>query len=122
MRILKNFDSAKKALNGVVVFEGDWGGQVYLSCPMKYVKCSENVLKKLLRDIDASEWDCNKGIGTNLTYYKAKPGDGICGGMFGGVVEDELWIHPDIAEDKKELIKKVINGELTTINQKRGKK
>jgi hypothetical protein len=112
----ESFEEAKKASNGGVVLEGDWGGQIYLTCPLKYVKCDEQTLKKLLREIDNFEWDCNEGDGTHMTYIRANAGDGVGGGMGGGVVEDGLWIHPDIADDKKELIKKVINGELTSIN------
>ena len=112
----ESYDEAKKAPDGTVVLEGDyWGGQVYLTCPMKYVQCSEKTLRNLLREIDSFEWDCNGEEGFAITYLKSKPGDYIDGGMGGGAVEDGLWIHEDIADDKKELIRKVINGELASI-------
>lgn len=116
LTVFESFDEAKKASNGGVVLEGDWGGQIYLTCPLKYVKCDEQTLKKLLREIDTFEWDCNEGDGTHMTYVRVNPGDNVGGGMGGGAVENGLWIHPDIADDKKELIRKVINGELTSIN------
>ncbi len=112
----RSFDEAKKASDGVVFLEGDWGGQVYLTCPTKYVQCDEETLKNLLREINYIEWGCNEGDGAKIDYRRANPGDNVGGGMGGGVVDDGLWIHPDIADDKKELIRKVINGELTSIN------
>lgn len=111
-----SFDEAKKASDGTVVLTGDHGGQIYLTCPAKYIKCGEETLKNLLKEIDDIEWGCDEFGSAEIDYRRAKPCDGICGGMGGGVVEDGLWIHPDIADGKKELIRKVINGELKTIS------
>ncbi|WP_307215224.1 hypothetical protein [Paenibacillus tundrae] len=77
-------DSFKKALDtpdAYVIMEGDDGGQIYLSCPMKLVKCSEETLHILLKDLDTIAWDCNEGEGQGLFYEKLFPGDGISGGM-----------------------------------------
>ena len=116
LTFFESLDEAKKTSNGVAVLAGDNGGQIYLTCPVKYVKCTEDVLKKLLSEIDDIEWGCNEGWGAKVDYRRANAGDGIIGGIGGGVVEDGLWIHPDIVNDKKELIKKVIDGELTSIS------
>jgi len=113
MRPLNNFNEAKNDSKGVVILGDDRGGQVYLTCPMNYVKCDEESLKKLLREIDDIEWDCwecNEGKDTYIAYLKGNPGDWI-GGDTGGRVEDRLWINPDIQSRTKKLIKKVINGK-----------
>ena len=104
------FEEAKRDSKGVAVLGGDWGGQVYLTCPMKYIKCDEESLEKLLCQIDDIEWDCNEGEGTYITYLRGDRGDWIGGGMGGGFVENGLWINPDIQSRTKKLIKKVING------------
>ena len=41
---LANFAEAKNTDAAVVIMEGDWGGQIYLTCPMKLVKCDEKTL------------------------------------------------------------------------------
>ena len=116
MTNFKSFNEAKQVSNGMAVLVGDFGGQIYLTCPMKHIKCDEKTLEKLLREIDSFEWDCNEGDGICVTYMRGNPKDYVSGGMGGGLVEDGLWIHPDIADNKKELIRKVINGELASIN------
>jgi hypothetical protein len=113
--ILSSFKEAKEASDGAVVLEGDGGGQIYLTCPMRHVKCSEETLNKLLHEIDKLEWYCNEGWGVRTYYRRAESGDGVWGGMGGGIVEDELWIHPDICSVKTERIRNVINGESTSI-------
>lgn len=118
MRILKNFARAAKSSRGVVIFMGDWGGQIYLTCPMKNIKCDELTLINLLQDIDSIEWGCNEGDGAFIICVSANPGEVVDGGMGGGIIEDGLWIHPDIADCVKEQIKKVICGELASIPKK----
>lgn len=94
-------DSFKKAADtpdAYVIMEGDDGGQIYLSCPMKLVNCSEETLHTLLKDLDTIAWDCNEGEGRGLFYEKLFPGDGISGGMGGGDVEEGLWIHEEFID------------------------
>ena len=114
---IESFEDAKKASDGVAVLEGDYGSQIYLICPMKYVKCSKETLNDLLCIIDALEWISNDGDGTSLEYRRAKTGDEfISGAGSKGIIEDGLWIHGEISSAKTELIRKVINGELDSIN------
>ena len=37
-----DLETAKSDPNTYVVMEGDWGGQIYLTCPVKYVICEED--------------------------------------------------------------------------------
>jgi hypothetical protein len=48
---IKSFSEAKKIPNAYVVFEGDYGGQIYLTCPMSKINCNEKILKQLFSDI-----------------------------------------------------------------------
>ncbi|CAF0940381.1 unnamed protein product, partial [Didymodactylos carnosus] len=70
---IKNFNDAKTTENCVLIFEGDYGGQIYLTCPMKYVQCNEQILKQLLNDIDKLQWDDEQGC--RMYYEIHKIGD-----------------------------------------------
>ncbi|CAF0904180.1 unnamed protein product, partial [Didymodactylos carnosus] len=106
---IKNFNDAKTTENCVLIFEGDYGGQIYLTCPMKYVQCNEQILKQLLNDIDKLQWDDEEGC--RMYYEIHKIGDDIIGGMSGGHVNDHLWIHDEINTEIKQQIQDVIDGK-----------
>lgn len=53
---LKSLTEAQAAPDGVVILEGDDGGQVYLTVPARLVRCSEQTLATLLADLDARAW------------------------------------------------------------------
>lgn len=108
----KSLEAAKKVPDACVVMEGDWGGQIYLTCPARLVMCDEETLKKLLAKIDGAEWGCNEGDGSSLYFERVKKG-GVTGGMGGGEVRDGLWIHGGIHPELAHLIKQVISGEVT---------
>jgi hypothetical protein len=85
---------AKQAPDGIVVLEGDDGGQIYVVARAAMVRCSEETLLQLLRDIDAREWPGNPSDMAHLCY-EAKPlGAPIAGGMGGGQVAESPWVHP----------------------------
>lgn len=90
---IKSFEQAKTIKNACVIFEGDYGGQIYLTCPMKYVQCSESTLHKLWKSIDKIEWDSNDIYQQGIFYEVISVGQGVAGGMGGGRVVDGLWIH-----------------------------
>lgn len=115
-----SLEEAKKASDGYVVMEGDWGGQIYLTCPTGLVKCGEEALRKLLSKIDQGEWGCNEGGGASMSFGRAKPGDGVSGGMGGGAVTDGLWIHGGISPKLAGLIRRVISGESDLNGKKSG--
>ena len=107
-----SLEEAREASDGVVIMEGDYGGQIYLTCPVRLVKCTEETLKRLLSKIDKGEWDCNEGGGASMSFGRAKPGDGVSGGMGGGEVQEGLWMHGGIHPNLAKLIRQVISGEL----------
>jgi hypothetical protein len=83
---LKTLDDARKVAETAAVMEGDSGGEIYLTCPIRLVACSESALTQLLDDIDSIEWNDPSSIGL---YYDVLPvGSGVGGGMGGGVVID----------------------------------
>jgi hypothetical protein len=80
--------------DSVVVMEGDYGGQIYLVCPARLVKCDEPALERLLVDLDEHAWKDSEGA--RLFYERRPVGAGVGGGMGGGIVVDGVWLHDDL--------------------------
>jgi 3-methyladenine DNA glycosylase AlkD len=107
---LPDYANAKEAEHGCVIIEGDYGGQIYLTCPMKYVKCSHDELVTLAHDLDRLYWDDDNGC--NVYYEEYESPHGISGSMGGGNLIDGLWLHPDFdGIQVKNRVLAVINGE-----------
>jgi hypothetical protein len=92
---LRSVDEAKAASDGVVVLEGDWGGQIYAVFPASLMRCGEDVLQQLLKDLDAIAWPCNEGEGAGVFYERLPSGAVVSGGMGGGIVVDGVWVHKE---------------------------
>lgn len=93
---IPDYNTAKNTKNGYVIFEGDDGGQIYLTCPMKYVNCNHNILLRLLNDIDKMFW--NDESACRVFYEAFAVNSGVWGGMGGGVAIDGLWTHDSLQE------------------------
>jgi|TARA_Y100000310_G_C20261811_1_gene613974 hypothetical protein len=113
---IKDFEEAKKYDDSYMVMEGDWGGQIYLSIPVKKIKCNYNTLKNLLNEIDKKEWECNEGDGSGIYFERKNAGEGITGGIGGGVASENLWVHEDLDEVKNKIFA-VLNGKSKSINE-----
>jgi len=90
------FDSLSEAQSdprGTVVLEGDDGGQIYVVARASKVTCSEETLLQLLRDIDAREWPSNSPDMAHLCFEAKEIGEGVAGGMGGGLVQEHPWVH-----------------------------
>jgi len=113
---LKSFEEAKQYDDAYVIMEGDWGGQIYLSIPAKQIMCSYETLKSLLSEIDKHEWKHNDGEGIGIYFERKKAGEGISGGMGGGLALEGLWVHDDIKGIEKKILD-VLNGNKKSINE-----
>jgi hypothetical protein len=104
------FVAAREHPGGVVIFEGDYGGTIYLTIPVREVACSETALKQLLFDIDTMCWSDSHGA--RVVYEVIPVGADVAGGMGGGQVIDGLWLHPRLeALGIREGIQQVLNGK-----------
>jgi hypothetical protein len=84
-------DHAQKTPDGIVILEGDDGGQIYVVVPAAIVRCSEATLHVLLEDLDALEW---RDMSAARVYYERRPmGSSVAGGMGGAVVVSGVWVH-----------------------------
>ena len=112
---IKTFNEAKEIPNAYVIFEGDYGGQIYLTCPVSIIKCNEKKLKQLLVDIDTWCWAYEDSTG--LFYEPHKENEGIAGGMGGGMTLSNIWFHPELIElGLDSQIKQVLGGKRDRIN------
>jgi len=109
---IDNYVDAKSDELAYLVMHGDDGGQIYLTSPMRFVSCNEESLKKLLAEIDSLRWNDPR---TAMLYYeRSKPGNGVPGGMGGGIMLDRPWVHDDL-KNKYELIVDYLAGKVKTI-------
>jgi len=105
-----------------LVFEGDYGGQIYLTIPVSMIaSLSEDYLITILIKLDNFCWSCNKGEGgsAHLRDVEAQRQEwiknpelrgelteeeyayGVIGGMGGGMmIDDQLWLHEDLEIQK----------------------
>ena len=77
--------------DGIVVLEGDDGGQIYVVARAATVHCPEHTLLQLLQDLDALEWN---DLSMARVHFERSPvGSGVAGGMGGAVSPTGLWVH-----------------------------
>jgi hypothetical protein len=92
---LRSLDEAKAIPEGVVILQGDDGGQIYVVCPATSVVCSPETLERLLQDLDEIAWPDNPPDMRHVFYERLPPGAGVAGGKGGGHVDRVPWIHGD---------------------------
>ncbi len=60
-------------------------------------------------------WPGNDG-GTGLYFERKKIGDGIMGGMGGGIASDSLWVHDKFSKIKNKILD-VLSNKKKSINE-----
>jgi TPR repeat protein len=95
---LRTFAEAVAAPDGVIIAEGDYGGQIYFTCPARLVRCSEAELLQLLEEVDATQWDSVLEGGARIYYERLPVGAGVAGGMGGGEIVEGVWMHEDLID------------------------
>ena len=51
-----SLDEARRHADAAMVMEADSGGQILVTCPVRYVAASEDVLNQLLCDLENITW------------------------------------------------------------------
>ncbi|MFN8524276.1 MAG: hypothetical protein U0821_14345 [Chloroflexota bacterium] len=113
-RAFPSLTEARDSAEAVVVFEGDYGGQIYVVAPVAYVHCDEVALSRLLADIDALKW--NDSDGARVFFERRAVGEGGAGGMGGGVVVPGVWVHSELRPLRGAIVARLA-GEAGTIRQ-----
>jgi hypothetical protein len=112
-RAFVSLAEAKSCDDGVAVFEGDYGGQVYLVVRASYIRCSELALQHLLADLDERSWRDASGA---RVYYEEQPiGAGISGGMGGARVNSDVWVHKEL-RGFEPAIRRILTGQQIRLN------
>jgi len=114
---LGSLAEARDVPDGVVVLEGDYGGQIYVVAPALRVECSEGALLLLLRDLDEIAWPGIDADASDLRFERLPAGSSVPGGMGGGRAEDDVWIHPDLARHA-DAIRDVLAGRREVIRDR----
>ncbi|MBI3549770.1 MAG: hypothetical protein HY078_12085 [Elusimicrobia bacterium] len=105
---VETLEQAKAHPDGIVVFEGDGGGQIYAVAQVGCVNCSGSALQALLIDIDAHGW--NDPTSARISFERGAVGETVSGGMGGGLVAKGIWVHPEL-ESLKAAITEVVIGK-----------
>lgn len=105
-RAYSSLEEARGDPDAAVVMEGDYGGSIYLTCPVRHVGCDAAALASVLRALDKLDWDDPDGA---RVYYEHRPvGSGVAGGTGGGIVRDGVWVNPhfsaNIAADLADVV------------------
>jgi hypothetical protein len=108
-------DEARATADAAIVMEGDYGGSIYLTCPAHLVQCDEQALRQLLHDLDSHDYNDAEGVGL---YYEVAPvGSGVVGGTGGGVITQNVWLHPDLeAKGLREGVEAVLTGKRSRLS------
>ena len=112
-RHCKTLSEARTISDAVAIMEGDYGGQIYFTCPVRHISCDADTLARLLTDLDALGWNDPEGAG--LYFEVASLAAGIAGGMGGGAVSDGVWLHPEL-ERHRASVEAVVAGTQPSIN------
>ena len=115
---LRSLEEAKGASDGVVILQGDDGGQIYLVCHASQVRCSEDALRVLLRELDEIAWPGNYENSRDVFFERMALGTGVAGGMGGGRVTSEPWIHGEfIQRNLRDPILAVLRGDRSSLGK-----
>jgi hypothetical protein len=95
-RALRSLAEARAVDDGVVVLEGDLGGQIYAVFPASVVGCSEERLVELVHDLDARARSVPDRDATDVYFERHRIGATIAGGAGGGVVLPGGWVHDEL--------------------------
>lgn len=113
---LHTLEEAKSFPEGVVILEGDEGGQIYVVVPAVMVKCDISTLEQLLEDLDAIAWPENDPDMRHIFYERHPIGSGVPGGMGGAVSTGTLWIHEGFRKLRLDsAIQEIIEGKRKTL-------
>lgn len=114
----ETFDAAREDPDAALVVSGDWGGIVYLTSPLRLVKCTFEVMSVLASDLDATAF---KGPASsfNTAIEKHPVGTRIAAGLGGAPILDRLWVHPKITDETvRDQAAAVLDGTRSRIDRR----
>ena len=97
-RSFHTLKEAQAAPVAAVILEGDYGGQIFATCPARLVRCDEARLRHLSKELELLLWDTDDTDGAQLYLEPVAAGHSVAGGMGGGRVVDGVWTHEEIRQ------------------------
>lgn len=91
---LGSLEEARTNTLGAAVLEGDWGGQIFATCPARLVECSHDALLRLALDLDSVMW--GEPDGASVRYEVRAVGSSVPGGMGGAEIVEGVWVHDEV--------------------------
>jgi hypothetical protein len=101
---LSSLAEARQYEDGILILQGDDGGQIYVVARAIGVKCSMETIEQLLMDLDAIAWPENDASMRHIYYERRSIGTGIAGGMGGGIVSERPWIHDQFSQEAPAIL------------------
>jgi hypothetical protein len=95
---LRSLAEARACDDGVVVLEGDHGGQIYAVFPAGLIDCSEERLWELVGELDALARPSAVPDAVGVYFERHALGAVIAGGGGGGVVLPGGWVHDELVQ------------------------
>ncbi len=90
----RSLDEARRDPDSAVVLSGDYGGTIFLTAPVRRVRCSLSTLEVLVSDLDAVTWMSGDLTIATVALERHPVGSGVMGGDGGGIIIDGVWTHP----------------------------
>jgi hypothetical protein len=106
---LRSLEDARTMDHTAAILQGGGGAQIYLTVPVKYIRCEQPTMVVLLKLLDALAW--NDPARALLSFELAPIGSGLYAGMGGGSIVDGIWLHPRLEETGvRDAVTAVIGG------------
>jgi hypothetical protein len=97
-RSFRTLAEARDAPVAAVIVEGDYGGQIFATCPASLVACTEERVRRLAEELE-TRVNATTYAGSAQVLFEPIPiGGGVAGGMGGGGVIDGVWVHEEIRQ------------------------
>lgn len=90
----RSLDEARRHPDSAVVLSGDYGGTIFLTAPVRLVRCPLSTLETLVSDLDAVTWMSGDLTIATIALERHPVGSGVLGGDGGGIVVQGVWTHP----------------------------
>jgi len=88
-----SLEQAQHEPDGAVILSGDYGGTIFLTAPVRLVRCNAEALVTLVSDLDAVTWMSGDPTIATVASGRHPIGTRVWGGDGGGVIVDGVWTH-----------------------------
>lgn len=89
-----SLEEARADPDSAVVLSGDYGATIFLTVPVRLLRCGLAALRTLVSDLDAVTWMSGDLRIATVCLERHPAGTGVIGGDQGGAVVDGVWVHP----------------------------